>query len=78
MATVKKADIEKTMRQFLQESHGYTYLPEDKVEEALETIGSKYVNVLAYVKESKTRIKRFQIDKLGTARLSKWYQVVIR
>lgn len=78
MAAIKKTDIERTMKRFLQESHGYTYLPEDNVQAAQKAISAKYQNVLAYIKESRTGIKRFQVDKFTAKRFTKLFEIVIR
>ena len=77
-ASVKKVDIELLMKKHLRESHGYTYLPAENVESARKTVVTARDNVLAYVKESKTGIKRFCVYKVGASRLWKLYQIVIR
>ena len=77
-ASVKKVDIELLMKKHLRESHGYIYLPAENVESARKAVVKGHDNVLAYVKESKTGIKRFCVYKVGSARLWKLYEIVIR
>ena len=75
---IRTADIIRTMRPFLEESNGYTYLPANKVNAAMDAISSKYVGLSAYVKESKAGFKRFYVDRLGTKRIMKAFEAVIR
>lgn len=77
-ASVKKVDIELLMKKHLRESHGYIYLPTENIELARKAVVSTHDNVLAYIKESKTGIKRFCVYKVGSARLWKLYEIVIR
>ena len=78
MAAIRSADIAQTVKHCLEESYGYTYLPEENVEAAKEAIASKYSNVLAYIHKSKTGIKTFRVDKVTTTRLTKLYEITIR
>ena len=78
MAAIKDTDIARTMERYLEESYGYTYLPEGNVEAAKKAIASKYPNVLAYIKESKTGIKTFKVDNVTAKRLTKLYEVTVR
>ena len=71
-------DIMQVMKQFLEESHGYTYLPVSNVEAAKKEIASRFLNVLAYVTESKTGIKSFKVDKVTAKRIKKLYEVIVR
>lgn len=75
-------DIDTTIRQimqnYVQESHGYCYLPEENVLAARKAIVSEDENMFAYVEESRTGIKSFHIDRLGPKKFAKLYEVIIR
>ena len=66
------------MYQYVQESHGYFFLPEDNVAAAQNAIVSEDESLFAYVKESRTGIKSLHVEKLGPKRFEKLYEVTIR
>ena len=78
MAAIKNTGIVQTMKCYLVESYDDTYLPEDNVEAAKKVIELKFPNELAYVKESKTGIKTFKVDKVTAKQLTKLYEVTVR
>ena len=76
---MKKEDITRIMFQFVLAPGGYIYLPAERVaaaQEALAEVGDG--ELLSYVTESRSGVKRLQVDRLTKRRRYKLYDVVIR
>ena len=76
---MKKEDITRIMFQFVLVQRGYIYLPAERVaaaQEELAEVGDG--ELLSYITQSRTGIKRLQVDRLTKSRRIKLYDVVIR
>lgn len=76
---MKKEDITRIMFQFVLVRRGYIYLPAERVaaaQEELAEVGDG--ELLSYITQSRTGIKRLQVDRLTKSRRIKLYEVVIR
>ena len=76
---MKKEDITRIMFQFVLVRRGYIYLPSERVataQEALAEVGDG--ELLSYVTESRSGVKRLQVDRLTKRRRYKLHDVVIR
>ena len=76
---MKKEDITRIMFQFVLVPGGYIYLPAERVaaaQEALAEVGDG--ELLSYITQSRTGIKRLQLDRVTKSRRIKLYDVVIR
>ena len=76
---MKKEDITRIMFQFVLVRRGYIYLPAERVataQEALAEVGDG--ELLSYITQSRTGIKRLQLDRVTKSRRIKLYDVVIR
>ena len=76
---MKKEDITRIMFQFVLVRRGYIYLPAERVaaaEEELAEVGDG--ELLSYITQSRTGIKRLQLDRVTKSRRIKLYDVVIR
>ena len=76
---MKKEDIIRIMFQFVLVRRGYIYLPAERVaaaQEELAEVGDG--ELISYVRESSSGIKRLQVDRLTKSRRIKLYDVVIR
>ena len=76
---MKKDDIIRIMFQFVLVRRGYIYLPTERVaaaQEELAEVGDG--ELLSYVTESRSGVKRLQVDRLTKRRRYKLYDVVIR
>lgn len=76
---MKKEDITRIMFQFVLVRRGYIYLPAERVaaaQEELAEVGDG--ELLSYITQSRTGIKRLQVDRVTKSRRIKLYDVVIR
>ena len=76
---MKKEDITRIMFQFVLVRRGYIYLPAERVaaaQEGLAEVGDG--ELLSYITQSRTGIKRLQLDRVTKSRRIKLYDVVIR
>ena len=76
---MKKEDITRIMFQFVLVRRGYIYLPAERVaaaQEELAEVGDG--ELISYVRESSSGIKRLQVDRFTKSRRIKLYDVVIR
>ena len=76
---MKKEDITRIMFQFVLVRRGYIYLPAERVaaaQEGLAEVGDG--ELLSYIIQSRSRIKRLQVDRVTKSRRVKLYDVVIR
>ena len=76
---MKKEDITRIMFQFVLVRRGYIYLPAERVaaaQEELAEVGDG--ELLSYITQSRTGIKRLQLDRVTKSRRIKLYDVVIR
>ena len=76
---MKKEDITRIMFQFVLVQRGYIYLPAERVaaaQEELAEVGDG--ELLSYITQSRTGIKRLQVDRVTKSRRIKLYDVVIR
>ena len=76
---MNKEDITRIMFQFVLVRRGYIYLPAERVaaaEEELAEVGDG--ELLSYITQSRTGIKRLQLDRVTKSRRIKLYDVVIR
>jgi len=76
---MNKEDITRIMFQFVLVRRGYIYLPAEKVaaaQEELAEVGDG--ELLSYITQSRTGIKRLQVDRVTKSRRIKLYDVVIR
>ena len=76
---MNKEDITRIMFQFVLVRRGYIYLPAERVaaaEEELAEVGDG--ELLSYISQSRTGIKRLQLDRVTKSRRIKLYDVVIR
>ena len=78
MTAIKKEDIDPVIQPFLRESHGYVYLPEDRVGEARAAVVRIGPNLLACVREYKSGLRRFQVDKVCRKRLLRLFEIIVR
>ena len=76
---MKKEDITRIMFQFVLVRRGYIYLPAERVaaaQEGLAEVGDG--ELLSYITQSRSGIKRLQVDRVTKSRTIKLYDVVIR
>ena len=76
---MNKEDITRIMFQFVLVRRGYIYLPAERVaaaQEELAEVGDG--ELISYVRESSSGIKRLQVDRVTKSRRYKLYDVVIR
>ena len=76
---MNKEDITRIMFQFVLVRRGYIYLPAERVaaaQEELAEVGDG--ELLSYITQSCTGIKRLQVDRVTKSRRIKLYDVVIR
>jgi hypothetical protein len=76
---MNKEDITRIMFQFVLVRRGYIYLPAERVaaaQEELAEVGDG--ELLSYITQSRTGIKRLQVDRVTKSRRIKLYDVVIR
>ena len=76
---MKKENITRIMFQFVLVRRGYIYLPAERVaaaQEELAEVGDG--ELLSYITQSRTGIKRLQLDRVTKSRRIKLYDVVIR
>ena len=76
---MKKEDITRIMFQFVLVRRGYIYLPAERVaaaQEGLAEVGDG--ELLSYITQSRTGIKRLLVDRVTKSRRIKLYDVVIR
>ena len=76
---MNKEDITRIMFQFVLVWRGYIYLPAERVaaaQEELAEVGDG--ELLSYITQSRTGIKRLQLDRVTKSRRIKLYDVVIR
>ena len=76
---MKKEDITRIMFQFVLVRRGYIYLPAERVaaaQEELAEVGDG--ELLSYITQSRSGIKRLQLDRVTKSRRIKLYDVVIR
>ena len=76
---MKKEDIIRIMFQFVLVRRGYIYLPAERVaaaQEELAEVGDG--ELLSYITQSSSGIKRLQVDRVTKSRRVKLYDVVIR
>ena len=76
---MKKEDITRIMFQFVLVRRGYIYLPAERVaaaQEELAEVGDG--ELLSYITQSRTGIKRLLVDRVTKSRRIKLYDVVIR
>ena len=76
---MKKEDITRIMFQFVLVRRGYIYLPAERVaaaQEELAEVGDG--ELLSYITQSRTGIKRLQLDRVTKSLRIKLYDVVIR
>lgn len=76
---MNKEDITRIMFQFVLVRRGYIYLPAERVaaaQEELAEVGDR--ELLSYITQSRTGIKRLQVDRVTKSRRIKLYDVVIR
>ena len=76
---MNKEDITRIMFQLVLVRRGYIYLPAERVataQEALAEVGDG--ELLSYITQSRTGIKRLQVDRMTKSRRIKLYDVVIR
>ena len=76
---MNKEDIARIMFQLVLVRRGYIYLPAERVaaaEEELAEVGDG--ELLSYITQSRTGIKRLQLDRVTKSRRIKLYDVVIR
>ena len=76
---MNKEDITLIMFQFVLVRRGYIYLPAERVaaaQEELAEVGDG--ELLSYITQSRTGIKRLQVDRVTKSRRIKLYDVVIR
>ena len=76
---MKKEDITRIMFQFVLARRGYIYLPAERVaaaQEGLAEVGDG--DLLSYITQSRSGIKRLQVDRVTKSRRIKLYDVVIR
>ena len=76
---MKKEDITRIMFQFVLVRRGYIYLPAERVaaaQEELAEVGDG--ELLSYITQSSSGIKRLQVDRVTKSRRVKLYDVVIR
>ena len=76
---MNKEDITRIMFQFVLVRRGYIYLPAERVaaaQEELAEVGDG--ELISYVRESSSGIKRLQVDRVTKSRRIKLYDVVIR
>ena len=76
---MNKEDITRIMCQFVLVRRGYIYLPAERVaaaQEELAEVGDG--ELLSYITQSRTGIKRLQVDRVTKSRRIKLYDVVIR
>ena len=76
---MKKEDITRIMFQFVLVRRGYIYLPAERVAAAQEELAEVWDGeLISYVRESSSGIKRLQLDRVTKSRRIKLYDVVIR
>ena len=76
---MKKEDITRIMFQFVLVRRGYIYLPAERVAAAQEELAEVVDGeLLSYITQSRTGIKRLQVDRVTKSRRIKLYDVVIR
>ena len=76
---MNKEDIARIMFQLVLVRRGYIYLPAERVaaaQEELAEVGDG--ELLSYITQSRTGIKRLQLDRVTKSRRIKLYDVVIR
>ena len=76
---MKEEDITRIMFQFVLVRRGYIYLPAERVaaaQEELAEVGDG--ELISYVRESSSGIKRLQVDRVTKRRRYKLYDVVIQ
>ena len=76
---MNKEDIARIMFQLVLVRRGYIYLPAERVaaaQEELAEVGDG--ELLSYITQSRTGIKRLQVDRVTKSRRIKLYDVVIR
>ena len=76
---MNKEDITRIMFQFVLVRRGYIYLPAERVaaaQEELAEVGDG--ELLSYITQSRSGIKRLQLDRVTKSRRIKLYDVVIR
>jgi hypothetical protein len=76
---MNKEDITRIMFQFVLVRRGYIYLPAERVaaaQEELAEVGDG--ELISYVRESSSGIKRLQVDRFTKSRRIKLYDAVIR
>ena len=76
---MKKEDITRIMFQFVLVRRGYIYLPAERIaaaQEELAEVGDG--ELLSYITQSSSGIKRLQVDRVTKSRRVKLYDVVIR
>ena len=76
---MNKEDITRIMFQLVLVRRGYIYLPAERVaaaQEELAEVGDG--ELLSYITQSRTGIKRLQVDRVTKSRRIKLYDVVIR
>jgi hypothetical protein len=76
---MNKEDITRIMFQFVLVRRGYIYLPAERVaaaQEELAEVGDG--ELLSYITQSRSGIKRLQVDRVTKSRRIKLYDVVIR
>ncbi len=78
MTAIKKEDIDPVIQPFLRESHGYVYLPEDRVEEARAAVAKVGPNLIAWVTESRSGLRSFRVDKFCRKRLLRLFEIIVR
>ena len=76
---MNKEDITRIMFQFVLVRRGYIYLPAERVAAAQEELAEVWDGeLLSYITQSRTGIKRLQVDRVTKSRRIKLYDVVIR
>jgi hypothetical protein len=76
---MNKEDITRIMFQLVLVRRGYIYLPAERVaaaQEELAEVGDG--ELLSYITQSRSGIKRLQVDRVTKSRRIKLYDVVIR
>ena len=76
---MNKEDITRIMFQLVLVRRGYIYLPAERVAAAQEELAEVWDGeLISYVRESSSGIKRLQVDRVTKSRRIKLYDVVIR
>ena len=76
--TITAGSIHFTLLSLLRTSHGYTYLPEEHVELAMERLASRYENLYCAVKHSRGGICKLVVGRLTAKTMRQLYAVYIR